>query len=290
MDACKECVCYFNRSGAELCQKDDVAPYAHLEFSNGFLVFDRRDRQHEVWQRVSSQEADPSPAAGQIETETEYRQHTILTSPNSTRAYRFVYPLLLVASGFAMEAYIWHVPSATLLQTVNLGDRREGINYVDVSETHIFVCFSGRVSVYRRGDGNLVFQLPGPPSNPELIQRALSRAGNLGSISQQHSAPARLQTLSLGHYPIDLASVRDGDEYTAVHVSPCGQNLVAVTELGLVFYVRDFANSSNLEERIWAMSLNSHTIYLAYDGKRIAVCTVGVSNISHPLKLLNLLL
>lgn len=241
-----------------------------------------------------SEETDLSPSAGQADTEMDnfgYRQHTILTNPNPTRAYRFVHPFLLVASGFGMEAYVWHVPSATLLQTVNLGERREGINYVDVSETHIFVCFSGRVSVYRRGDGNLVFQLPGPSSNPELLEHALSPAGNLGSIDQQHSAPTQLETLSLKHcYPTNLASILGGDEYIAVHVSPCGQNLVAVTELGLVFYVRDFANPSSLEERIWAMNLNSTAIYLAYDGKRIAVCTVGVSNISHPLKPLNPLL
>jgi len=41
----------------------------------------------------------------------------------------------------------------------------------------------------------------------------------------------------------------------AVHISPSGQDLVVVSQLGLLFYVSNFAERANLEDRIHTVSL-----------------------------------
>ncbi|KAF4623168.1 hypothetical protein D9613_001312 [Agrocybe pediades] len=114
-----------------------VRPFAHLEYGRGFMIFDRDDGNKEVWRR----EAVPyeRPADFDITSKPDERQenvvnylvhlssntanfkgrftpHAVLNMPEPTRAYRFVYPTLLVAS--LERAYLWDVTSGTTVQVI----------------------------------------------------------------------------------------------------------------------------------------------------------------------------
>ncbi len=126
--------------------------YAHLEYSEGFLIFDRWNGDREVWRLDDSQERDPilavpcaeippdfdpnsKPDAAMYEDSqmalllarasegvghrhmTYFEPYALLHSPEETRAYRFVYPTLLTAA--RDKAYLWDVPSARVVEVVH---------------------------------------------------------------------------------------------------------------------------------------------------------------------------
>jgi len=269
-----------------------VAPYTHLEYSHGFIVFNRLGGDLEVWQRETDRDApglSPNPDAAQFDVwqgspnlpaaRGQYRPFAVLSNPSATRAYRLVYPHLLVALWSVMEVYIWHIPTAALVQILTLtipwDNPRPDICYVEISDDHVFLCLSAGLVVYSRQTGTAVFEVPSHnPSN--LVDRALSQALRLGK-----TLPRPITTSpELESHPLVPAVSKEGtvdllsSGFTAVHVSPSGRDLVAVSKQGLLFYIPDFADSENLENRVHTITLGSSAVYMAYDGKRIAVCTV----------------
>lgn len=141
--------------------------YAHCEYGNGYLIFDRlHPHSLEVWRLESSDwDGEPTtsssypPDLDQIEAGEDslemidsdylypqrgvFRPWALFTPPANPRAYRFVYPTLLVGSEAGQEVYLFDAPSATLAQTIplpwsNAGDVR--ILYVELGERHVFVC------------------------------------------------------------------------------------------------------------------------------------------------------
>ncbi|ESK83113.1 hypothetical protein Moror_6045, partial [Moniliophthora roreri MCA 2997] len=103
--------------------------------------------------------------------------HALLQFPRPTRAFRFVYPTLLV--GGWDEAYCLDVPTRTLAQTISgtqeptvpinssedddenivlepLGE----INYVEVSAKHVFICGSNTLRIFDRQSGACVLDMP----------------------------------------------------------------------------------------------------------------------------------
>jgi hypothetical protein len=126
--------------------------YAHLEYSEGFLIFDRTNGEREVWRLDDSQERDPilavpcaeippdfdpdsKPDATMYEDSrmalliprlleavghrymARFKPYALLHCPEETRAYRFVYPTLLTAA--RDKAYLWDVPSARVVEVVH---------------------------------------------------------------------------------------------------------------------------------------------------------------------------
>jgi hypothetical protein len=128
--------------------------YAHLEYSNGFLIFDRSTGHREVWRLSESQqiihpvpcntipsEFDPGarPDAFMLQdseralqkalrwygepSEPDFRPrgcfepYAVLRSPEETRAYRFVYPTMMTAAH--EKVYVWDVPSARIVEVVS---------------------------------------------------------------------------------------------------------------------------------------------------------------------------
>ena len=83
--------------------------------------------------------------------------------PETTRAFRFSYPTLLVAS--EDNAYIWNVPEGRLVETIRdiqksrHDDRLGVISYVEVNDKYAFICGSNQLRIFERGGGTLVFQL-----------------------------------------------------------------------------------------------------------------------------------
>lgn len=168
-----------------------------MEFDQGFIVFTRRDNAVEVWRRSADSfnrntYLTCSPAFAQIVAspypvprfpesfppifdEDSIRRPTrdpppslprrgvylpfaLINPPARTRASRFVYPHLLLASEAARKAYIWDVPTSSLIQTIeinpppqpeNLG-LPEAIYYVELNKEFVFVCWSFSLVVHRR--------------------------------------------------------------------------------------------------------------------------------------------
>jgi hypothetical protein len=106
--------------------------------------------------------------AGQVHRSETERGHfmpwALLEFDGFTRAYRFVYPTLLV-SAFD-RAFLWHIPSAELSQTIlDLQTLADGhplgdINYVELSERYVFICGSNQLRIFSRSTGKMVWHIP----------------------------------------------------------------------------------------------------------------------------------
>ncbi|KDQ20341.1 hypothetical protein BOTBODRAFT_51651 [Botryobasidium botryosum FD-172 SS1] len=264
---------------------------AHIEFSRGFIVFDRHGADLEVWQRETDYEPatlSPIPDASQLRiwggypdqpaARGHYRPFAMLSNPSDICAYRLAYPHLLVASHSAGEAYIWEIPTATLVQTLHLppseGATPPTIDYVDISDTHVFLGLSVGLVVYSRLTGSVVLEISTYKSSI-LVDRVLSQVLRLGkTLPNSNTAFPTLKS-----HPLVPASGMTVNRtliggFAAVHISPSGRDLVALTHLGLLLYIPAFSEAANLEDRIHTMFLGSRAIYMAYDGKRVVVCTV----------------
>ncbi|KAG9043937.1 hypothetical protein FS837_008957 [Tulasnella sp. UAMH 9824] len=322
-----------------------VSPYAHVEFDQGFIVFTRRDNGVEVWRRsadsfnrntyltcspafaqtvaspypvprfpesfppifdedsIRRPTRDPPPS---LPRRGVYLPFALLNSPARTRASRFVYPHLLLASEAARKAYIWDVTTSSLVQTVeinppphpeNLG-LPEAIYYVELNQEFVFVCWSFSLVVYRRtpedrsgtsATDNVAFSV----HLTSMIESDPARSF-IGLIpcpifSVDLPSPIKLglqtsvpQTPSSAPYALTQVYVRLYDalpllweDFAAVHVSPDGRDLVTVTQGGWLLYVPDFevkspSARSRSPFKIYFSQHEFRTIeYLAFDGKRI---------------------
>ena len=112
---------------------------AHCEYGNGFLIFDRLGAAKEVWRLATLWPASESttslprvfrPTDSQLEASAaaarayapcstddtppkgHFRPWALIETAEFGRAYRFVYPTLLVSG--LRKAYLWDVVSATL--------------------------------------------------------------------------------------------------------------------------------------------------------------------------------
>jgi hypothetical protein len=168
----------------------EVVEYAHCEYSNGFLVFNRLLEGQEVW-RLASEWGDGPPIHSESLPDEEmfasyrnskeiygvddlrghFRPWALIVPPASTRAFRLVYPTLLSAS--AERAYLWDITTGERIQTIALTAVRDDsnanafdeillgrINYVELSEKHIFICSARSLRVYDRES---------PPDQPSLV-------------------------------------------------------------------------------------------------------------------------
>ncbi|KJA15540.1 hypothetical protein HYPSUDRAFT_194203 [Hypholoma sublateritium FD-334 SS-4] len=108
-----------------------VRSYAHLEYGEGFVIFDRDDGNKEVWRRTEDN-VEPStlvtsfPDARQIKmgertstlcARAQFTPYALFQMPGHTRAYRFVYPTLLVAN--LESAFLWDIRTGEMVQTLD---------------------------------------------------------------------------------------------------------------------------------------------------------------------------
>ena len=151
--------------------------YAHLEYGQGYMIFDRHNGDKEVWRRSSGipeHGVDKSSAPDAIqhevydlqssETDGYFQPWAVLHMPEVTSAFRFVYPTLIVAA--YDRAYLWDIPSGKLIQTIEEcqfialedGDNEYllGIKYVEISERHVFIAGQYYLRVFSRATGKSV--------------------------------------------------------------------------------------------------------------------------------------
>lgn len=157
--------------------KNHVRRYAHLEYSNGFLVFDRTGNSKEVWCLASiftenhpslvkslpdqAQEDASTEAENVYPLDTSRRGHfvpwALIQNPgeDSGAAFRFVWPTLLVVS--ESHGRTWDIRTGE--QTLHIKEDRNTedlyVNYVDISEQHIFIAGSS-ISIYCQQSGHLL--------------------------------------------------------------------------------------------------------------------------------------
>ena len=177
--------------------------YAHCEYDNDYLIFDRlHPHSLEIWRLesddwdgiainstykpdqmmldIASQARDsdlPYPRRGH------FAPWALFTPSQPPRAYRFVHPTLLVGSERGQELYLFDAPSASLINTIPLPPSLQiNILYVEIGARHAFVCTPHHVLIFSRDwnhDGNadnlhsIFLKFPSP--DPELPSPRLSR-------------------------------------------------------------------------------------------------------------------
>lgn len=156
-----------------------VHQYAHIEYSSGYLTFNRLDGSHEVWRLarhipdgVYTSEAPPDDiqlnvygwAKAMFGTALEtsiapsiavhlrghFRPHALLDPPEDGFASRCVHPTLVISGSSSL--FLYDVPSGRLEQTIpNVIGEEERVGYVDVNEDWVLMCASdGGLSVFSR--------------------------------------------------------------------------------------------------------------------------------------------
>lgn len=94
-----------------------------------------------------------------------FKPWALLTTPEFGRAYRFVYPTLLVVS--LAKAYLYNVVEGKLIQVIELAadddDWIVHINYVEVNDKYVFVCCTGYLRIYARSTGENVLRIAARP-------------------------------------------------------------------------------------------------------------------------------
>ncbi|EEB90752.1 hypothetical protein MPER_11000, partial [Moniliophthora perniciosa FA553] len=278
-----------------------IKEYAHIEYQTEYLIFDRLGGRKEVWRLATISDPSP-PTQSQLPPPPPYPQqnqltaslaaaaeyahtyphghfvpHALLQFPRPTRAFRFIYPTLLV--GGWDEAYCWDVPTRTLVQTISgtqeptvpvNSSEEEGesivldplgeINYVEVSAKHVFICGSNTLRIFdrqtsacvldmpstRRYYGSRVVKVPGDAEGiateeqgPPSFAALFDKQRSWKQVGvKEESVVSRLHSARLDPTPEDHR--RAHDEFVAVHVSPCGSHFVAMLCSSSLVIVQDF--------------------------------------------------
>lgn len=170
----------------------------------------------------------------------------MLRHPGFFRALRLVYPTLCVGSAGCDYLWLWDIRTRELVQTIELAETHGhmfSMHYVDVNETHAFVA-TDFVSVYSRATGQCVFQLS---TIPELVSlfRLRWQSPSLPADMLLHEKTQPFVDMQLPPYRGLGSDTSNHDEpggsVVAVHVSPSGQDFVAIGYGGHLFHVRNFA-------------------------------------------------
>lgn len=242
-----------------------VRSYAHIEYGDGFLIFDRSDGSKEVWRHVLSPWVAPSTisppdalqrlvsiTASTSQSRGIFLPHAHILPPTPTRAYRYVHPTLLLASW--NQLHLFDVPSGALVQTIVnihiispppappehfrlLGE----LNYVELSTRYAFVCGSHALRVFERTpEGRSVLDIPS-------IFSAVRGWGawKFRVIGKKDEAGRRLDVEGV-HSDEEISLMDLLDEFvagksmspwrlfylahsmTVVHVSPCNRHFAAL--------------------------------------------------------------
>ncbi|TDL20555.1 hypothetical protein BD410DRAFT_367015 [Rickenella mellea] len=282
---------------------------SHIEYANGYMVFDRDEPQSlEVWRlqtptwdgteipsdppnrcrphptqlHASSQEVECRDPSGQGCFSPWAHLHVPL--PSGFCAYRFVYPTLLVASNVDHSVYLFDIPSATLVQSISLNEHRffaehdAFVTYVELGQRHIFVCTTHGILIVLR-------------SNPTINEVVIFPGNSIPTHSK--ALQVTYSPLNGGHKPglfrglIDEPSLSRSNPlnsrqtFAALHVSPDGKNFAASTWHGRVFLVKDFERVIRGEcafsEVTVQIQLDGPAKSLAFEYGRVAVTsTLGV--------------
>ncbi|KAG8960275.1 hypothetical protein FRC03_006820 [Tulasnella sp. 419] len=306
-----------------------VAFFSHVEWSNGFLAFTEEGDRVEVWRRsIDAWDPDkylpgdplpqqlaavsfhgptsrPSPETPNPGRRGVYVPYTIFQAPSSCRVSRLVYPDLVMASSITQEAYIWDIPSSSLIETMEIIPHEQAeyrfslfppsdfIYYADISKDHVIICWGDAVVAYPRGqeDPDTLNFGSYSISNSDMIRPEGISGTTFHSfpyfdlIRGWDGLPAEveiplLQTTISSRKLIPTRTPQTVSQQNAViiaaHVSPDGKDLVAVTSYPCwLVYVKDFQRRTekgyDFRKSFRIFLSIDRMSYLAFDGKRIAL-------------------
>ncbi|KAI4528181.1 hypothetical protein K525DRAFT_184731 [Schizophyllum commune Loenen D] len=281
--------------------KTHVRAWAHVEYADGFIIFDRRDGHKEIWRRASDaqnstdrvvEESAPderqlaaSKDAAEQYRSTSNRGHFVawaLISPGGiTTAFRAVYPVLLTASDD--QAFVFDVRTGARLHRITNPraptDPDMGhLNYVEISDRHVFTCDSNVLRVYARADGRCVFEIF---SNKEHYGRWLFAISRTPPQEQVEGAlvvhPMHAFERRAPEY---VASFSRETDTRVAHVSKCGRHLVGALSTARIVVVYNFERVLRGEAQLFDLAFEvqlgsgrTNTKYLAFEDDRICVAT-----------------
>jgi len=278
-----------------------VPRYAHCEYENGYLVFNRNDNQQEIWRLASDGGGDF--AAGEVATHsppgeeqrrasasaaTTHRQYAprghfrpwaVLSLPEFVlTSSRVAYPTLLCAS--QNRAFLHDVRTGALVQTIDVHLR--SVCSVDVNERHVLICERRRLRVISRSGG-------GGDGGCSEVLRIPSVA-----FVRQVASPALVQgNPFVASLPLLPGSDNLRPDFLAAHVSRNGRDLVILTASSRLLLFRDFERvcrgEISVEDAGQVLRLLPHDVcfYLAFEHERICVATVRIFQPTFPLCLLH---
>jgi len=236
-----------------------------------------------------------------------YLPFAILENPQPVKAFRFAYPYLLLASQVLKQAFIWDVPHAMLLEVVDISSPRgyfneegdaQAFSAVEISDEHIFVCWTAVLCVYRwrvkGGDqavGDVVFTYP-PAKRSDGVTWSY-KVWDKEPIEEANRRPVG-ETARAWYQPQDAKWIKaENMKYrpTAVHVSPNGKDLVTISTRYLLYVPNFIKVAHNLAfgkptkkqeierkrlevSNLFMLESNWSCTNLAFDGKRAAVTMV----------------
>ncbi|KAK0505071.1 hypothetical protein EDD18DRAFT_1316224, partial [Armillaria luteobubalina] len=273
-----------------------VIPHAHCEYDKGFLIFNRAGRRKEVWRLVerpnqivkpqSFSPPDQTQIAASNEAATEHQSsypkghfvpYSLIATPTTTYAFRFVYPVLFAAT--ETHFYLYDIPGGNLVQTITANPLESLIHlhYVDISERHLFLCGWPNIIVFSRETGKSILKIPSYQLQYSNKTYVISKQAHpiAGSILLHHDVVTRSAESTLIPRVVHLA-----DTFTAVHVSACGRHLAALLSssrlLIIPYFERLITGEVELKDVTLDIELGSRSRlsrYLAFENERVAVVT-----------------
>ncbi|KZT05451.1 uncharacterized protein LAESUDRAFT_743961 [Laetiporus sulphureus 93-53] len=279
--------------------------FAHIEYDNGFLIFDRFPEGKEVWRLTSDCQtseavctASPPEESQQIAFEEAERRFSrsrrghfkpwaLLRSHTPTTAFRFVYPTLSLIG--IHSVYIWDVSSGVLLRTVTLDAPTLGVQpsfgstrYVDVNRRHVLVC-SKALCVFNVDGGACILRVPsteGPVAKTRIILDPSGSANSNGIV-----VPHKLSITG------NSATRPAAEQFIAAHFSRDGRHLVGLLHTNKLVLICDFERVARGEIPLADAALEiemagpllfkvgrpHHGVYLSFEHGRVcAVTTAGL--------------
>lgn len=232
-----------------------------------------------------------------------FRPWALLVAPESTRAFRFVYPTLVVLSD--TTAYLWDVRTGLISQTIpdiqkNATRTLGSVNYVEVSDRHVFICGTNILRIFSRADGTSVYDISSTQNSYSEMRMELCRTHisqiTLGSALVPHGLKRRdpfreprgeiWDQFIAGTYILHSRVLIFLSSPSPVHVSRCGSHLVALLKGSILVVLYDFEKVIKGEVSMREVSLQIQlgppywsSRYLAFENDRVAVATVRISSL-----------
>ncbi|KAH9174792.1 hypothetical protein EDB89DRAFT_472183 [Lactarius sanguifluus] len=263
-----------------------VRCFAHCEYDNGYLVFDRFGHQggddgaKEVWRLANDFSievaADAPPDGRQMNMSAraamihyhqyaplgEFRPWALLRFPEFTHAVcRLAFPTLICMSFQCV--FLHDLRTGSLVQTIET--RYWNIRYVDVNERHVFLCRPDAVHVFSRESSSEVLCI-------------------LADASVRCSQRVEDPVLDAFITPISVSPNVDGScqipVWMAAHVSRDGRDLVVLSRTHQVVFIRNFERiclgETSFEQAGLVLSLRpqDRCCYLGFEHGRVCVATM----------------
>ncbi|CBF71517.1 protein fbx2 [Aspergillus nidulans FGSC A4] len=239
-----------------------VRPYAHLEYQDGMVVFDREGDAVEVWQT----DVEGAPRG-------EFRRIAVLDHDCQTRGFQLSYWTLCVVSTQG-QGFVYDMTQRPPSLTTHLQIENDAVGHLDQSHDAVIYSMGPRgYHVYNKASGEYLGALnpsqstekyhilPPKDDSRSATERLIhSLAGDnslgpysgLGPPSTEHLLPIKLEKGPLPP-PDDPGHVRNGeDEWGAGMLD--GDLFVGVSRAGRVFVCSNWRNAIQSQESLASCS------------------------------------